>query len=95
MAEVRNPREEELIKEGWIKQFCTSGSRIQEAAELYESMEMEVHLEPMRAEDLSCSQCLQGPLGAFCDCAVIYTRPKEKKWKKSSQGIRRQKDELW
>ena len=95
MAEVRNPREEELIKEGWSKQFCASGSRIQEAAELYESMELEVHVEPMRAEDLGCSQCLQGPFEAFGDCAVIYTRPKEKIGGKSSQGIRWQKDELW
>jgi hypothetical protein len=95
MSAVRSTKGEELLKEGWTKQFCASGSRIQEAAELYESMGLEVHLEPLREEDLGCSECLQGPFGAFGDCAVIYTRPKGKTEDNKSQDTKRQNDDLW
>lgn len=92
MSTERSLREETLLKEGWTKQFCASGSRLQEGAELYESMGLEVHFEPVRVEDLGCSQCLEGPFGSLGDCSVIYTRPR-KKGKAPDAG--KQNDDLW
>ena len=95
MSALKSPREEELLKEGWTKQFSASGSRLQEAAELYESMGLEVHFEPVREEDLGCSECLSGPSGLLSDCSVIYTRPIEKKKGKQTPDTHKQDDDLW
>ncbi|MBI2988286.1 MAG: hypothetical protein HYY45_16080 [Deltaproteobacteria bacterium] len=62
---------------------------------MYESMGLEVRLEPVQAEDLACSQCLPGPGGTFGDCYVIYTRPRGNGEDKEFPGRQGQKDELW
>lgn len=95
MPERKSSREIELVGEGWTKQFCATGSRIQEATELYESMGFEVLLEPVRVEDLGCSECLEGPAAPLSDCSVIYTRPKKDGESKKSAGARKRDDELW
>ncbi len=66
-------REEELRKEGWVKQFTASEPRLSEAVELYESLGFEVHLEPVRLEELSeeCKACFEF---APEECKTIYTR---------------------
>jgi hypothetical protein len=66
-------REEELRKEGWVKQFTASEPRLSEAVELYESLGFEVHLEPVRPEELSeeCKACFEF---APEECKTIYTR---------------------
>lgn len=79
-------REEELLKEGWSKRFFASGARLLEAVELYESMGLEVHLEPASVQDLSCPECpVEEPADLLSACYVIYTRP----------GGSKPEDELW
>lgn len=96
MSTERSPGERELIKEGWTKQFFASGSRLQEATELYKSMGLEVHLKPMQAEDFGCSQChLPEPPDAIDNCYVIYTRPRAKTDEKGSPDTRGEEEELW
>jgi hypothetical protein len=93
--ERKSSKEIELAGAGWTKQFCATGSRIQEATELYESMGLEVHLEPVRVEDLGCSECLHGPFEVLGDCAVIYTRPREKKKGKRIPDTHKRDEDLW
>ena len=93
-SDKKSSREEELVNQGWTKQFCATGSRIQEAAELYESMGLEVLLEPLRIEDLGCSQCFQAPSGSVGDCFVIYTRPQADR-ENSPPGGRKSEEDLW
>ena len=82
-------REDELLQQGWTKRFLASGSRLKEATELYESMGLEVHLEPVRAEDLACSECHpQQPSATVEGWYVIYTHPRAGKGSK-------QDEELW
>lgn len=95
MSARRSAREEELLKEGWSKQFCASGPRVQEASELYESMGLEVRLEPATVEDMGCAECLQGPSGTFGDCYVIYTRPKGDEEDPKLSAARKREEELW
>ncbi|OGQ23584.1 MAG: hypothetical protein A3C54_07500 [Deltaproteobacteria bacterium RIFCSPHIGHO2_02_FULL_60_17] len=91
MSAKRSDREEELLKEGWTKQFLASGPRLQEAAELYKSMGLEVHLEPARAEDLACSECHVEQSSATIEgWYVIYTRPREK-----AEDGPSEEEELW
>lgn len=91
----KSSREEELVSQGWTRQFCATGSRIQEAAELYESMGSEVLLEPLRIEDLGCSQCFQAPSGSVAGCFVIYTRPLADRKEQSPPGGRKREEDLW
>jgi hypothetical protein len=93
--ERKSSSESELVSQGWTKRFCASGSRVQEAVELYESIGLEVHLEPVRVEDLGCAECLQGPFGSLGDCYVIYTRPRKQGADKELPGARKPEDELW
>lgn len=68
----RTPREKELEKQGWIRQFTTAEPRLSEAIELYKSLGFEVHLEPTmpgEGEGL-CQQCIF----AECHDQTIYTR---------------------
>ena len=39
-------KEEQLKREGWMRQFTTDEPRLSEAVELYRSLGYEVHLEP-------------------------------------------------
>ncbi|MBI4524465.1 MAG: hypothetical protein HY695_11725 [Deltaproteobacteria bacterium] len=86
----KNATEQELISQGWTKQFFASGSRLQESAKLYESMGFEVLLRPARAADLGCSQCnIEDFRDTDSGFYVIYTRPgKDKEASKPE-------DDLW
>lgn len=95
VTERKSSRATELISQGWTKQFCAGGSRVQEAAELYASMGLKVHLEPVQVEDLGCAECFQGPFGSLGDCYVIYTRPSKHGEDKKLPGSRKPEDELW
>ncbi|KYH36566.1 MAG: hypothetical protein AYL30_007420 [Candidatus Hecatellales archaeon B24] len=70
----KSPREEELRKQGWIRQFTASEPRLSEAVELYESLGYEVKLEPAIPSEANeaCRECL-----LYEDCKTIYTRPKK------------------
>jgi hypothetical protein len=86
-----DPRADELLKQGWTKQFLASGSRLQEASASYASLGFEVHLEPARATDLACSECLPPQPSATVEgWYVIYTRPKD-----SAEKERSETDDLW
>jgi hypothetical protein len=64
-------REEELAKEGWEKKSVMSEPRLSEAVEMYESLGLEVRVEPVDLEsmDEECRECFEQD-----DCKVIYTR---------------------
>lgn len=70
-------KEEELKKNGWIKMFTAKEPRLSECVELYESMGLEVRLEPLRLDELDeeCKTCYGEDLD---DYKTIYTK-KEKK----------------
>jgi len=83
--------EDELVKQGWTKQFLASGSRLQEASESYASIGLEVHLEPAQAKDLACSECQPPQPSATVEgWYVIYTRPRPE-----AKGACRQDEDLW
>ncbi|MBI2368137.1 MAG: hypothetical protein HYV01_24450 [Deltaproteobacteria bacterium] len=83
--------EEELLKQGWTRQFLASGSRLQEASESYASIGLEVHLEPAQAKDLACSECQPPQPSATVEgWYVIYTRPKV-----GAKSAPNDMDDLW
>ncbi len=83
--------EEELLKQGWTKQFLASGPRLQEACASYASIGLEVHLEPAQAKDLACSECQPPQPSATVEgWYVIYTRPKN-----AAESAPDEMDELW
>lgn len=69
-------KEEKLKSEGWTYMFTASGNRLREMVEVYESLGFEVHLEPIKPEDVdeACRACLEAEARAIC---AIYTRAKE------------------
>ncbi len=72
-GEVGQSREEELRAQGWTRQFLADEPRLSEAVELYRSLGLEVHLEPLPPEgEGECRSCLEADPGRF---RVIYTRP--------------------
>ena len=77
-ASIENARgEEELVKQGWTRQFLASGSGLQEASESYASIGLEVHLEPAQTKDLASSECQPPQPSATVEgWYVIYTRPR-------------------
>lgn len=92
LAPIQNARgEEELVKQGWTKQFLASGSRLEEASASYASIGLEVHLEPAQAKDLACSECQPPQPSATVEgWYVIYTRPKN-----GAESAPNEMDELW
>lgn len=69
---TRTRTEEELLDEGWTRQFVAAPARLQEAVELYKSLGYEVRLEPLTPEDLG-DECQDCHL-ATALFRVIYTR---------------------
>ncbi len=70
-----NKREEELLAQGWTRQFVANEPRLSEAVEVYKSLGMEVLLEPLptEAEEGECRSCLDVAPEQF---RIIYTRKK-------------------
>jgi hypothetical protein len=68
-----NKREEELLAQGWTRQFVADEPRLSEAVELYKSLGMEVLLEhlPAEAEEGECRGCLEVTPEQY---RIIYTR---------------------
>ena len=65
-------REEELVKKGWEKQTTYDEPRLSEIVEMYQEMDLEVHLEPFHPEeDAGCSECMKSTPESF---KTIYTR---------------------
>ena len=65
----------ELEKKGWIKHNTIDDPRLSETIEEYESLGFEVHLEPMKLEDLDkeCRICYKNQLDKL---KTVYTRKK-------------------
>jgi hypothetical protein len=70
---MSSEREEELLAQGWTRQFVANEPRLSEAVEVYESLGMEVLLEPLPAEgeEGECRSCLDAAPEQF---RIIYTR---------------------
>jgi hypothetical protein len=67
-------RKEELVKEGWEKQTTYDEPRLSEIVEMYQEMNLEVHLEPYNpAEEPGCAECMSIAPERF---KTIYTRKK-------------------
>ena len=75
MAEKKLTREEELLAQGWSKQFNTDEPRLSEAVDMYEEMGLEVHLEPVVIDPESevCQMCFEQDCERY---KTIWTRPK-------------------
>ena len=77
-------REEELAKEGWERKFVSMEPRLSEMAELYESLGLEVLLEPLppkgealnsgSCEASGCTVCFEADRDRY---RIIYTRPRK------------------
>ena len=65
----------ELEKKGWIKHNTIDDPRLSEIIEEYESLGFEVHLEPMKLEDMDkeCRICYKNQLDKL---KTVYTRKK-------------------
>ncbi len=66
-------KEEELKREGWMRQFTADEPRLSEAVELYRSLGYEVHLEPatFNEENEMCKACIQADCQKY---KTIYIR---------------------
>lgn len=86
MPEKKESVEEKLKREGWTKMFDTKEPRLSECVELYESLGFEVHLEPLRPDEIDeeCKACFEGDVEGF---KTIYTRAKNKKLDKGQGTI--------
>lgn len=70
---MRRPeRDAALASEGWERRFVASPPRLQEAIELYESLGLEVHSDPVTDEELA-EEC-RGCVLAATLFRVLYTR---------------------
>jgi hypothetical protein len=73
MAEAARTREDELVAQGWTRQFNTDEPRLTEAVEMYQQMGLEVHLEPVVIDPNSeaCQMCFEQDCGRY---KTIWTR---------------------
>ena len=64
---------EDLEKEGWIKRTTIDEPRLSEIILEYESLGYEVHLEPVKLEDLEkeCKRCYQSQIDKL---KTVYVR---------------------
>jgi hypothetical protein len=77
----QGPRHQELVDQGWTRQFWAQEPRLGEAVELYREAGFQVLLEPLdpaacRREG-GCTACFQAPEVA-ARFKIIYTRPPTK-----------------
>lgn len=71
---IEGSRQEELEREGWVRQFTADEPRLSEAVELYDSLDFEVHLEPVTPDEVTeCQLCFKEEGNRY---KTIYTRPK-------------------
>ena len=67
-------RQEELARQGWIRQATYDEPRLSEMADIYRDIGLEVHLEPFHAdEEPGCSNCMAKLPERY---KTIYTRKK-------------------
>jgi len=68
-------KEEELKRQGWIRQFVTDEPRLSEAVELYKTLGYEVRLEEASFEEVNqiCKNCREADCERY---KTIYIRQK-------------------
>jgi hypothetical protein len=68
--------DEQLLAQGWTRQFNTDEPRLSEAVEMYGQMGLEVHLEPVVIDlnSETCQMCFEQDCHRY---QTIWTRPKE------------------
>lgn len=65
-------REQELVRDGWVKRTTYDEPRLTEMVELYTELGFEVHLEPFSpADEPQCAECMKAAPVQF---RTIYTR---------------------
>ena len=71
-------KEEELKRQGWVRQFVTDEPRLSEAVELYKSLGYEVRLEEASFEEVNqiCKNCLQADCERY---KIIYIKKSRSK----------------
>jgi hypothetical protein len=76
MQQTEMSTEEQLLAQGWTRQFNTDEPRLSEAVEMYEQMGLEVHLEPVviDPESETCQMCYEQDCQRY---QTIWTRPRE------------------
>jgi hypothetical protein len=62
-----------LVAEGWERRFMTNREKVQEAAEMYESMGFEVKTVPVATDEVG-DQCGECRLVMQLQFKTIYTR---------------------
>lgn len=68
-------RHKQLEREGWIRQFVADGLLAKDAAEIYDLLGYEVHLQPPnRSHSKKCNSSLKESEG---QCGTVYIRPKK------------------
>lgn len=67
-------RHRELVENGWVRRFTVEEPRLSEMRELYESMGLEVLVEPGIPEEGQECNCCFGADGFQQYCKTIYTR---------------------
>ena len=67
---------EELEKEGWVKRTTIDEPRLSEIVEEYESLGFDVHLEPVKVEDIDeeCRRCYQNQIDKI---RTVYVRKRK------------------
>ena len=67
---------EELEKEGWIKRTTIDEPRLSEIVKEYESLGFDVHLKPVKVEDLDeeCRRCYQNQIDKI---RTVYVRKRK------------------
>jgi hypothetical protein len=67
-------REEELAREGWVKQITYDEPRLAELAQMYQDLGLEIHLEPFDPDaEPGCAECVRCTPDRY---KTIYTRKK-------------------
>lgn len=65
-------KQEDLEKQGWVKQTTYDEPRLSEIAEMYREMGYDVHIEPFNPDDEpGCSECMRAQPDRY---KTIYTR---------------------
>lgn len=68
-------KEEDLKKQGWVKQTTYDEPRLSEIVEMYEETGFEVRIEPFTpGDEPGCSECMKHQPQRY---KTIYTRDKE------------------
>ncbi len=74
LTSPRPARDEVLARDGWTRRFTAAAPRIAEVRDLYDSLGLEVLLDPLQAGELA--QDCEGCLVALATFRVVYTLPR-------------------